>query len=174
MPTVSEIVSIYPIAQYLAAIDINRKGLYGGGVNNELPEKIYNIGKSVKRIFDDDPTSATLQETANYLWTLCGKYGLQALVVAQSAGNVSPITPTSSLPLPIEFVVSASSLIATGGNSVTITAFIGYNLSFNRNNVPQSQINDGASYFTWNRNTGQFFCSGDAQLNELFSLTPIG
>ena len=178
MPTISQIVAAYPIAQYLAANDIQDKGLYGGGVNIPLPQKIRNIGDSVKRIFDNDPTDDSLQLTANYLWTLCGKYGLEALVIAGSAsgGSVSPITPSSSLPLPIEFYVGASTLIPTNGNSVTINSFIGYNLMFNRGNVPQQQLNpgDGSNYFTWNRNTAQFFCFGNAQLGELFSLIPVG
>lgn len=175
MPTVAEIVSSYPIAQYLAANSINKQGLYGGGVNNQLPEKIYNIGRSVERTYNDDPSDDTLQETANYLWTLCGRFGLEALVVAQASGSVSPVTPTSSLPLPITFFVSASSLIPTGSNSVTISSFIGYNLAFNRNNVPQAPLNDGSgSYFSWNRNTGEFVCYGDANVGELFQLIPIG
>lgn len=141
-----------------------------------MPRKIYVIGKSVKRIFDDDPSDSTLTDTANYLYSLCGIYGQKALVVAENSGSVSPITPTSSLPLPIEFYVSAGTLIATGGNSVNIASLIGYNLLFNRGNIPQQQLNpgDGSNYFTWNRNTGDFFCFGNAQEGELFSLIPIG
>lgn len=176
MPSISEIISLYPIAQYKAQIAIPKKGLYGSGTNIELPEKIRNIGDSVKRIFDQDPTDSSLTLTAYFLWTLCGIYGQEALVEAQSGGSISPVTPTSSLPLPIEFYVGASTLIPTDGNSVTLLSFIGYNLVFNRGNVPQQQINpgDGSNYFTWNRNTGQFFCFANAQLGELFSLTPVG
>ena len=172
MPSISEIVSLYPIARYKAQINIQKNR----SVNIQLPQKIANIGSSVKRIFDYDPSDSTLTLTANFLWTLCGIYGQQALVEAGTSGSVSPITPTSSLPLPIEFYVSASSLIATGDNSVTLTAFIGYNLAFNRGNVPQQQLNpgDGSNYFYWNRNTGEFICYGDAQLGELFSLIPVG
>ena len=56
MPTTASIVSIYPVAQYLATIDINKRGLYGGGVDLQLPEKTRNIGMSVERVYNDDPT----------------------------------------------------------------------------------------------------------------------
>ena len=33
MPSTATIISIYPVAQYLAALDIQKRGLYGGGVD---------------------------------------------------------------------------------------------------------------------------------------------
>lgn len=181
MPTIAEIITIYPIAQYLAVKDIKEKGLFGGGVPVLLPEKIYNIGKSIQRIYDDDPTDSTLTQTANYLYSLCGKYGLQAMNVAVRAGSVSPVTPTSSLPQPLDFIVSASSIIPTNGTQLSITAFIGYNLSFVRGGVTQYTTNPGSgTYYSWNRNTGLFQLYGDAptngaaQLGEQFLITPIG
>ena len=48
MYTVQEIIDIAKISQYLSANDIAQKGLFGGGVDNELPNKLYNIRKSVE------------------------------------------------------------------------------------------------------------------------------
>ena len=108
MPTVSEIVSIRPIAQYLAQIDIPKKGLYGGGTDIQLPRKIYLIGKSVQRIFDADPTDDTLELTANFLYTLLGIYGLKALIVDQQQGTISPPEPVPSATLFPFYIFSAN------------------------------------------------------------------
>lgn len=174
MPTITQIMSYYPIAQYEAVKDINNSGLYGGGKDCNLPQKIYNLGKSIQRVFDDNPTESTLTKTATFLYALCGVYGLKASSVTQSAGTVSPVTPSSTLPLPIEFTVSGSSQIVSGDDNITLTGFIGANLLFVRGNIPQSQINDGGSYYTWNRTTGAFTCYPAAQTGELFQLIPIG
>jgi len=48
MYTIEEIIEIAKISQYLSANDIAQKGLFGGGVDNELPNKLYNIRKSVE------------------------------------------------------------------------------------------------------------------------------
>ena len=46
--TVEEIIGIAKKSQYLAAIDINKSGLYGGGIDKDLPNKIYTVRKSVE------------------------------------------------------------------------------------------------------------------------------
>lgn len=182
MPTPSETMDIYPIAQYLAVEDIGRRGLDGGGVDVTLPQRIYNIGKSIQRVFDDDPTDSSLTQTTNFLYALCGKYGLQALAVAENSGVVSSVTSlTSTLPLPLDFIVSGSSVITAGSRTVTISSFIGYNVEFTRGDVPQYTTNPGSgTYYSWNRNTGEFtlFSSdsnnGAAQTDERFRIVPIG
>ena len=112
---------------------------------------------------------------ANYLYWLCGKFALegQYIITGTGGGSVVPINPGAT-PNPIEFEVSLSgSYIIDGQSTVTITSFIGYNLLFVRNNVPQSIINTGASYFSWNKTTGVFTCSPAAVTGELFQLYPF-
>lgn len=178
MPTPSEIMDIYPIAQYLAVQDIGRRGLDGGGVDVTLPQKIYNIGKSIQRVFDDDPTDSSLTQTTNFLYALCGKYALQALAVAENSGVVSSVTSlTSTLPLPLDFIVSASSTIVTGASSVVISSFIGFNVEFTRGGQPQYTTNpgDGTTYYSWDRTTGTLtLFNGVAQVDERFRIVPIG
>lgn len=174
MPTITQIMSDYQIAQYLAVKDIARKRLFGGGIDVSLPEKIYNIGKSIQRVFDNDPTDTTLYKTAYFLYALCGIWGLKAEAVSGDSGAIAPVTTTSVLPIPLNFVVSASSTIPTGGSTATIASYQGYNLLFVRNGIAQSQINTGGSYYTWNRTTAEFECFGDAQVGEEFLLIPIG
>lgn len=181
MPLVSEIVNLYEIAQYLASNDIDDKGLYGGGVNIELPQKIRNIGRSVKRIYEADPNDDTLQSTANFLWTLCGIYGKKASVVVQDAGTISSIiTPTAGLPIPIDFIVGVGEYMEDGDSELLLDGtngnpdFRGYNLSFDRGGQPQYTTNPGggSSYFSWNRTTGLFTCYPNAATGEPFRLEP--
>ncbi len=176
MPTTAEIVDLYPIAQYLATIDLPKQGLYDGGTNLYLPQKIRNIGNAIEWVYDRDPSYDGLTETANFLWTLCGIYGQQALQVQQTPGYVPSPTPSGgSLPEPIDYEIGASTTpLANGESSVTLTDFIGYNLVFNRNNIPQSTVNQGGSYYSWDRTTGAFVCFPAAVTTELFQIIPIG
>lgn len=173
MPTTASIVSIYPVAQYLATIDINKRGLYGGGVDLQLPEKIRNIGMSVERIYNDNPTDTTLTTTANYLYALMGKYGMQAQAVTGIAGSVAGIISNVQSPLPLDFEVTVSSIISDGENTKTFTAFIGCNIEFTRGGITQNTTNIGGSYYTWNKVTGEFFCYPNASLTELFRIVPV-
>jgi hypothetical protein len=138
-----------------------------------LPQKIYSIGTSVQRTYDADSTDDTLPQTARYLYALCGKYGLQASVVTQTAGSVSPATPNVPV-VPYQFIVAASgNLINAGESSVTISAFIGFNLLFARNGIPQSTVNTEPSYYSWDKETGLFTISPGAILGELFQIYAI-
>jgi len=127
--------------------------------------------------FTDGVTSfqnPTARGVANYLYWLCGKFALegQFIITGTGGGSVVPINPGAT-PNPIEFEVSGSSFMVNGQSTVTIPTFIGYNLLFVRNNVPQSIINTGASYFSWNKTTGIFTCNPAAVTGELFQLYPF-
>ena len=111
--------------------------------------------------------------TSNYLNALCGKYALEANYLISPGGIVSNITTPAIVPTPIEFVVSGSSLIPNGGNSAVVGSFIGFNLLFIRNGISQSTINNGSSYFSWDKGTGTFVCYGNAVSDELFQLYPF-
>lgn len=121
--TIAQIINIWPIAQYLAANEIQNRRNNSGAVDVNLPTKIYSIGTAVQRIYDSDPTDDTLPATARYLYALCGKYGLQASVVTEEAGTVSPVTPVT-LPQPIDWIVaataSATAVLADGEGSVML------------------------------------------------------
>lgn len=174
MPTVNTTIAIAKLSQAYALIAIEDGGLNGGGIDLLLPEKIYNIRKSVEFVNNIDPTNSTLQGTSNYLYALCAPFNKKAeYTLAQAgSGTVSPVSPITS-PNPIEFVVSDSSLMVAGGSSLTIASFIGFNLLFVRNNITQSQINNGGTYFSWNRLTGIFSCFGAASDSELFQFYPF-
>ncbi len=119
------------------------------------------------------PPSTAIVATSNYLWELMGRFGVQALsYIGMSGGSVAPPAPPATLN-PYQFVVSSSSLIPTGSNSATLTSFIGNNVMFIRNNLTQSNVENGGTWFTWNKTTGQFVCIGDASEGELFQIYPI-
>lgn len=174
MPTPNSVIDIAKLSQSYCLTEIQKEGLDGGGIDLLLPEKIYNIRKSVEWLYDLNPNDSTLQATSNYLYALCAPFNLKAenTINGGGGGTVSPVVPINA-PNPIEFIVSDSSLIPTGNSSLTITNFVGYNLLFIRNNISQSQVNNGDTYFTWNRATGSFSCFGAASVNELFQLYPF-
>ena len=59
MLSVPSIIEIAKVSQYLAQNDIDNNGLYGGGVDLDLPKKLYNIRKSVEWMYNQDSTDPT-------------------------------------------------------------------------------------------------------------------
>lgn len=185
MPTIAEIIDAYPIAQYLAANDIPTRGLNGGGVNIALPQKIRNIGKTVKRIYDSNPNDSTLPITSNFLWTLMGVYGQRALSQQQATGSIAAIAPTPGLPQPIDWIISATAsataVLSTGQSSVLLNGasnmpdLRGYNVEYVRGGITQytTDPGDGSTYYSWNRTTGLFSISTAANVGEQMRITPI-
>lgn len=78
------------------------------------------------------------------------------------------------MPNPIEFEVNDSDTpIISGGTSLIIPQFVGYNVTFNRNNLPQTQLNSQPTYFRWNKVTCLFQCFPAAVKTDLFSINPV-
>jgi hypothetical protein len=55
MYSILEKIKIAKVSQFLAENDIDKKGLYGGGIDIMLPTKIYNIRKSVEWMYGINP-----------------------------------------------------------------------------------------------------------------------
>jgi hypothetical protein len=91
MLSVPSIIEIAKVSQYLAQNDIDDKGLYGGGIDLNLPQKLYNIRKSVEWMYDQDNTDPSLTGTSEYLLALCAKYRALAQI------NLQPQIITSTL-----------------------------------------------------------------------------
>lgn len=93
MPTVSDIINIAEVSQYLALTDIEKNGLDGGGIDLQLPRKLYCIRKNVEWLNDLDNTQGSLIPTANYLYSLCYKNGQAALISGGGGGgSIAPIS----------------------------------------------------------------------------------
>lgn len=97
--TVAEIITIAQISQYLAANDIQKSGLFGGGTDLRLPRKLYLIRKNVEWMYDLDPNDDTLLSTSNYLYALCGKYAFAARRTINQGGTVAPISQQDYFPI---------------------------------------------------------------------------
>lgn len=134
------------------------------------------ITQGYDNIVISESANTAVRGVANYLYWLCGKFALegQYLITGTGGGTVIPINPGAN-PNPIEFEVDATSYMINGQSTITIPSFIGYNLLFVRNNVPQSIVDmgGGSSYFSWNKITGTFICSPAATTGELFQLYPF-
>jgi len=174
MPTVSQIINIAKISQYLSKIDVAKGSLFGQRIAPNTPQILYAERKAVEWLYDLDPADSSLTLTANYLYSLCRGYNLQASNISGGGGSVSPITPVSPVPSPYQFIVASSgNVINTGEASATLTAFIGYNLLFSRGGIPQSTVTTEPSYYSWDKVSGLFTISPDAIAGELFQIYAI-
>lgn len=161
-------------AQFVTSRIKIRGGLFNKGLPNYLPRLIYCVRKTVERQFGLDPNDDTLTVTANYLKAISVLYWLpQSGLVGVGGGGVAPVTPGNLSPQPYDFEVTGSSFIIGGQSAKTINAFIGYNVTFNRNNIPQSTVDMGGSYYSWNPNSGLFVCYPAAIEGELFTITAV-
>lgn len=170
--TPTQIVNIARVSQYLAGDDVAKGCLFGARKIPTSDRLLYMERKAVQWMLNLDPTNETLRLTSNYLYSICRGYNLRARGVTGSGGSVSPVTP-GTMPNPIEFVVTGSSYIPTGDSTKTITTFIGWNLLFIRNNISQSTVDNGGTYFSWNRATGAFEMFGAAAEDELLQFYPF-
>lgn len=175
MPSVATILNYAPTASYLAA-NANAKGnLFNKGkLNPLLPQQIYAIYFVAREIYNNDPTYDGLVPVCNYLWEIMGRYGIAAQGVYGSGGSVTPINPALA-PDPFDFVVSASSLIPTGGSSVDLSSYgyIGFDIILVRNGITQSVNNTGATYYSFDNTTGILtLLGGAANADELIQIYP--
>lgn len=161
-------------AQFVTSGIRIKGGLFNSGLPNYLPRLIYCVRKSVERLFDLDPSDETLTVTSNYLKSISVLYWKpQSGLVGLGGGGVAPVVPGNLSPQPYDFEVTGSSFIIAGQSAKTINAFIGYNVTFNRNNIPQSTVDMGGSYYSWNINSGLFVCYPAAVSGELFTITAV-
>ena len=171
--TILQIINIAKYSQPLAMVAIEKGGLNGNGIDVLLPRKIYSVRKNVEWLYDLDPNDDTLTFTANYLYSICAPFNLKAAASITGGGSISP-SSGGTTPSPYDFEVDANSFIPTGGSTVTIPEFIGYNLLFARGGITQSQVvlGGGSSFYSWNKITGLFTCFPAAAATEIFQLYP--
>lgn len=126
---VIDIINIAKISEYLATIDIEKSGVYAGGIDHLLPQKLYNIRKSIEWLYDLNSSDISLIPTSNYLYSLCAPYSLEAanILAAGSGGSVSPITPSGggSGSALLRLVITNSNL---SGNDYNDPRIVGKNI----------------------------------------------
>ena len=147
MNTIADIIQIAKISEYLCANDIDKKGLYGGGVDLLLPDKIYNIRKSIEWAYNH-PISMPATDAIGYI-TIddIGNDGDEIFVSVNdpilgviSFGSYvkqSSDTTTTILAASIASVLSGNSygyVVSSQTNVITIIARPGLGSSIDGNN----------------------------------------
>lgn len=173
VPSTSQTIDYANTALYLASDGVAKGSLFPNITDPKITMKIYMEKKAVEWMYGIDPSDSTLTVTGRYLYTILGKYGTKARGIVSGGGGSVDAGTTIITPPPYMFYVSASSFIVTGQSTKVITAYIGYNLIFVRGGVPQSTVNGGFSYYSWDSTTGTFTCFGAADADELFQLYAI-
>lgn len=172
LPTISQAILTGKLTTCLMGNDYAMGTLFGARlIKRDSAVMVALVTDALDWQNQGNPTDATLQGVANYLIWLCGKYPSTA-IIGSGGGTVIPTPPSATSPNMMDFFVTASTLIPTGGNTVTILSYIGYNLQFNRGSIPQGIIPNGGTYFSWNKVTGVFTCYPSANLGEEFILIP--
>lgn len=73
--SINQIIEIAKISQYLAENDISKKGLWGGGMDLLLPQKIYAVRKNVEWEQENNPSTIEESATATITVTEIGNIG---------------------------------------------------------------------------------------------------
>ena len=107
--TIPNIIIRAEISQYLALLAIKRGGAFGGGIPANLPLLLYEVRRNVSRMYDLDPTNDTIIKTSNYLYALCGAFGLQAQYLQSTGGSVPAPSGTTLYGYPIQGIYTATS-----------------------------------------------------------------
>ena len=173
--SIADTIRVGDMSGPLSSLYVDKKAMYGGTVIKPVPPLLITIITDALR-WATAETAADQRSVVNYLYWLCGRFGLEAqnIISGPGGGTVIPGAVTS-LPYPLDFLVDGSSFISTGETTSTISLFVGYNIEFDRGGQPQytTDPGDGSTYYSWNRATGAFaLLNGAAQLGERFRILP--
>lgn len=175
--TTQQIIDVAKISTYLSADAVSKGALYGSQLDPKLPRLLYMELKALEWGYNQSSTYTSIQDVANYVLSLCYKRN-QAVSILNggSGGTVAPIVPLSA-PSPLSFVVADDTFIVDGQSTkIFPVEWQGYEMVFNRNNVPQSRtnLNDGSAYYSWSKTIRVFTCFPAATdiATDLFDITP--
>lgn len=177
-PTVAETIDYADLAIGYCANDNAKGALFGKrktAPSSPVTQAI--VTDALRWSYEGGATTAVeLRQMANYLLWLINPYGITAQYVIDSGSGGGTVVPgTATRPDPLDFIVSASSVLPTGSTGATIAAFVGWNLQFDRGGITQNttDVGDGSSYYGWLRASGTFSVSPALQVGELVRLTPV-
>ena len=95
MPTVAEVIDYAKISQYLATVDIAKGNM---SQNKDLPYILYMEGSILEDVYTASPNDEGLTKAANYVYALCGKYGVLAQkITSANSGQVTYNPSTGQL-----------------------------------------------------------------------------
>jgi len=112
MPTPAVTIQIGEISTVLASADVAKGSLFGKRIDPQLPVTLYVETSILDAIYTADNDWEDLQEVADYVYALCGRYTARALnIINGGGGGVSP-TPTPMQYYPI-YITQANFTTAT-------------------------------------------------------------
>ena len=188
MPTilpVSEIIEIGDVSTYLSANYVSKAAVYRPSVIKPVPPiQIAMVTDAIRwGVEGGAETAASLRSTANYAYWMYGLFQLQAQYILNGAGGGSVVpTPSGGGGVnALDFEVTASSPIVTGGTTITLDGtngnpdyrgFLIVNIS--RGGVWQNttSLGDGTNYYAWNSVSGLLSIFAAAGAGELIRITP--
>ena len=125
--SISQILTIAKVCQYLTVVDSNtKKVLKGGDLNQRQAQLIYMERKAVQHRFDINPNDATLVATSNYLFSLLRNWPLAQNIINAVAGGLPLITDPSNL---------TKTVGQDATFSVTVTSSTAYTVQWYRNGI---------------------------------------
>lgn len=122
-----EIIEIAKLSQYYAAKAVATGKLFAPEINPMLPKILYTERKSLEWAYNLDNTLSTLQNVANYVYRLCGRFGASAISKLGTGGGiiVNPTTPTS-LGVAFEYIRRITAADFTNGTDYNADWIAGY------------------------------------------------
>src|SRR3990167_5664522 len=130
---VTTILDIARVSQYLSANDIAKGSLFGERKVPITPKVLYMERKAVEFMYNLDPTNETLRLTANYLYSLCRGYNLEASTIVNQGGggSITPVAPSAIvIPSPIQIRGDdfTGPLSWTGANGANVNVLPSYTI----------------------------------------------
>ena len=182
--TTLEQISIGRLSAVYTSNELDSGERHGGTIDPRLPTLQYMVTEGLQMLYDLDPTHDDLIPIGHYLISICRhQFKAEAVLQLDNGGTVAPIVPNAP-PNDIDFIVSDTSLIATGETSITLDGtsgnpdLRGYNIDFFRNGTTQYVTPQPGSgqYYSWNNVTGVFrllpTSGGAATEGEAFRISP--
>jgi len=129
-----------------------------------------------------------VRQMSNYLIWLVGMYGQQAQAIMDNGSGGGTVVPGSTASLaPLDWLVPATGLstaaapLADGESQVFFNGengmrdLRGFEMDYFRGGQPQytTNPNNGATYYYWNKVSGEFICYGNALEGEQMRISPI-
>lgn len=156
--TTSQQISIGALCALYSDNELSSGIRQGGVIDTGLPVQIYAVNQGLKWQLEYGPSNTTdLTIIGNHLISICRhQFRAQGVLALNNGGTISPIVPSRNVPNRIDFIVSATSFIPTGGSEVYIPQFVGYPVQLIRGSTDQYTTPQpgGATYFRWNIVTG--------------------
>ena len=127
--TIPQILEVGKISQYLA-VNKNAKTSvvnYGKLPQNNLPLMIKIVREDVEYMYNNTPNDTNLFGNANYLYSLCGGYAVEAEYIMGINNSGSSLTPYASGSLAnIQFTIGVGDAPANGS-----TQYVNISLALN-------------------------------------------